>query len=321
MTNENTIVGEEPEIVAADPEPEAATEAETEAEETADEDAPGGDGAEVDGDDAEADDDGESDDDDGDEIELNIAGNPRKFGKKQTAGEVAAELQKFADETWQAHTRRSQEVAERDKSLKARAESLDKIQQMDDEAFKLFAAAKSYDETASTLRQKLAQTDRYNNPDQYRFISDDIAQYQAAAQQARTALGQREQMAEQARLAEVQRRQQEGAALVKRQIKDFDPDKVVDYVAKNYGIDAKRAKETWGLDPAVAMMADKAMRWDQMQERARKSKAPPAKQPEPVRTKARKGGAVRKSYETMSPEEFDRVRRKERAAHAAKRLR
>lgn len=308
MADENTIVGDDPEIVAADTKPETAPEAETEAEEAADDDASGGDEAEVDGYETEADD----EEDDGDEIELNIAGNARKFSKKQTAAEVAAELQKFADETWQAHTRRSQEVAERDKAIKARAEAIDKIQQMDDEAFKLFAAAKSYDETVATLRQKLAQTDRYQRPDEYRFISDDIAQYQAAAQQARTALSQREQMAEQARLAEVQRRQQEGAALVKRQIKDFNPDEVVDYVSKRYGIDAKRAKETWGLDPAVAQMAWKAMRWDQMQERARKSKAPPAKQPEPVRAKARKGGAARPSLENMPIEQYHKMRMQQR---------
>lgn len=322
MADDDTIVGQEPEIVATEPQPDAATDTEADPEEAADDEASGGEEPEAEGDDDEPDDDGEDegDDEDADEIELNIAGNPRKFSSKQTAAEVAAELQKFADETWQAHTRRSQEVAERDKSIKARAEAIDKIQQMDDEAFKLYAAAKSYDETAAQLRQQLANTDRRNDPDTYRFISDDIAQYQAAAQQARTALSQREQQAEQARAAEVQRRQEEGAALVRRQVKDFDPDAVIDYVSKAYGIDAERAKSTWGLDPAVAIMADKAMRWDRMQERARKTKAPQPKKPEPVKAKARKGGNARPDPDKMPIEEWHRKRVKERAEHQRRRL-
>jgi hypothetical protein len=319
---DEAIVGDDPEIAAIQT-PDAAQEPEPDDDEIADVEPSGDDDATDEGDaeDAEGEDEGPDDTgDDDDEIELNIAGNIRKFSAKASAKEVAQDLQIAADQMWQAHTRRSQEVADRDKSIKARAEALDKIQTYDDEAFKLYAAAKSYDETAAALEQQLAQIDRRHDPDGYRFASDDLVRYRQAAQQAKVALSDRETMAANVRAAELQRTREAGRVAVQKALgKSFDENAVIDYASKSYGIDRKALAETWPDNPAVTQMAYKAMRWDQMQEKGRASKQPQPKQPEPVRARAKKGAPTTAADLLTAPGKADAYHKLRMARLAARR--
>jgi hypothetical protein len=252
--------------------------------------------------------------DDGDEIELNLGGNPLRLKATASVKDAAAELQKFADQTWATHTRRSQEVAEKAKEVQARAEAVEKIQKMDDDAFSLFAAAKGYEQQAAQCAQELQQLPRTpENMDRYRFLSDDLASAKAAAASARAELVRREQHAEQLRTAEMRRQHEAGAQSIMRKIKGFDPAKVIGYMAQNYGVQEAEARNTWGLNPAIAEVAWKAMRYDELQSAAKKAK--PASQPtpaEPTPATVRRTSAPRAGLDQMSPEQYHKMRMKQR---------
>ena len=270
--------------------------------------------AEIDAEDgSESDDADESDeeaDDDDEVIELNLGGKTVRFDKNQTAKDAAEAVQQFADETWRAHTARSEEIAATRKELQARSEAIDRLQAMDDHAFNLFTQAKQYDSAIANLEQQLGAIDRNANPDQYRFLSDDLNSYRAASEQARTALKTVEMQSSQEKQAHAQRLQTEGEAKVRKAVPKFDEKAVIDYVVTNYeGFDRQIAEATWAQNPAFAIMAHKAMERDNMHAAAGKAaqKSAPRKA-KPVKPVARKGGPARRNLADMSPEEFHRVR-------------
>jgi len=300
-------------VVAPDAERDdiAETEAPEVEDEASDAEAPDAEFDTEDGDD-EGDVEGESDEDD-DFVELNLGGKTVRLDGSQTAKEAAAMVQQFADETWRAHTARSEEVAETRKALQARAEAVDKLQSMDDQAFGLFAQAKQLDTSIAGLEQQLGTIDRHADPDNYRFVSDDLVRYRQASEQVRGALAQAEAQSGQARAAEMQRLQQEGEAKVRKVLPKFDETAVIDYVTTKYeGFDKVQASSSWALNPAFAIMAHKAMEHDRMLARANKASRPDAKKAKPVKPVARKGGPARQNLADLSPEEFHKRRMEQR---------
>lgn len=305
MADDEAIVGQAPEIAAADPAPEAAPETDNDEIES------------VDAQDASDDDDlSLLDDDDGDQeagdepeaVELNFGGNAYKFDPNATAKEVAEQAQKFADEAWSATTRRNQEIADQRKEVEARAAALEKVQSYDGQAFDLYTQALQADRLAQQYEQQLSQTDRFANADQYRFLSDDLARAKAASASAREQLAAVEGQGVAERAAEMKRRHEAGAEQVKRSVKGFDPEAVIAYAAKTYGIDAEAAKGNWGLDPSMAIAMHKAMKWDQLQAKAAKRKPAPA-QAKPVKAQARGGaGSRQQTVETMPIDKYHEMR-------------
>ncbi len=310
MADDEAIVGQAPEIAAADPIPEQSPETENDQVEA------------VDAPDVSDDDDlALLDDDDGDQeagdepepVELNFGGNAVQFDPNATAKEVAEQAQKFADEAWSATTRRNQEIADQRKEVEARQAALDKVQQYDGQAFDLYTQALQADRLAQQYEQQLSQTDRFADADQYRFLSDDLARAKATSASAREQLAAVEGQGVAERTAEMRRRHEAGAEQVKRNVKGFDPDAVIAYAAETYGIDAEAAKGNWGLDPNMAIAMHKAMKWDQLQAKAAKRKPAPA-QAKPVKAQARGGaGSRHQTVETMPIDQFMKLEQAKRA--------
>lgn len=270
-------------------------EANTEAVDTeALDDAPEDDAEDVD---AEAsDDDGEGDrdaeegeGDDGDEeedVELNLAGNVRKFKANAPASEILEDVQSWAKEMEAGVTRRNQELAEQRKAVEARTEALGRIQEMDDEAIDLFTQAQSLDRAVYQMRQRLQQIDRNQDPNGYRFLSDDIAAAEQRSVQAKQQLSQREQQSTMAKAAEVERLQREGEAAVRKQLPKVDPEKTIAYAVKTAGINEETARKQWAVNPAVFIAFEKARQFDEMKERA-KAPPPKPKAAKPVKSRGR----------------------------------
>ena len=314
MADEEAIVGDEAEIAPTEPTETEAVEPEAEDVEAVDAEASDGEEMEAaDGEDGEEPDGEDDAEDDEDVVELTIGGNAKRFDSKQTAKEAAAELQKFADETWSAHTKRSQEVAEMRKSVEASAEAMQKLQHLNDEQFKAYAQAATYDQSIAVLQQQLDQIDYDQDPDAYRRTSDTLVRYRQESERARQYLQQAEAATAREQQLEMASRQDENAAKIKRKLKGFDEAQLLDYVEKEYGIERNKAATTWALDERVAEMAFKAMKYDSMQRASRKKSAPVKPKAEPVKSRARKGGAAPQSLENMSPEAFHRMRMKQRA--------
>ena len=238
-------------------------------------------------DEADPKDDGEGDDD---EIVLNLAGNERRFSAKASAAEVAEEVQSWAKEMEAGVTRRNQELAEQRKAVEARTEALGRIQAMDDEAIDLFTQAQSLDRAVYQMRQQLQQTDRNQNPNEYRFLSDDIAAAEQRSALAKQALAQREQESTAARKGEVERLQREGEVIVRKTLPKVDPEKTIAYATKVAGIDEEQARAQWAVNPQVFIAFEKARKFDEMQTRA-KGTAPKAQAAKPVKSRARQTAA------------------------------
>lgn len=262
---------------------------------------------------ADADEDEGDEDEPDEEIELNLGGKTVRLNASQTAKEAAELVQQFADDTWKAHTARSEEIANTRKQLQARTEALEAITTMDEAAFQSYTQAKQYDAAIASLEQQMQGIDRASDPDGYRFASDDLARYRQAAEQARQVVLHHETQGQAARAAEAKRLQEEGAAKVIKAVPKFNADEVIDYVVSAYdGFDREAAKTTWAMNPAFAIMAHKAMQHDRMTASARKARPAAQKKANPVKPVARKGGPARRSLENMSPEEFHAIRLKQR---------
>lgn len=234
-------------------------------------------------DDPDAESDGDDDGED-EEVELNLAGNVRKFKANAPASEILEDVQSWAKEMEAGVTRRNQELAEQRKAVEGRMEALDRIQKMDDEAIDLFTQAQTLDRTIYAMRQRLQQIDRNADPNGYRFLSDDIAAAEQRTALAKQQLAQREQESTLAKRAEIERLQREGEAVVRKAMPKVDPEKTIAYAVKTAGIDEATARKQWAVNPTVFIAFEKARQFDEMRERA---KAPPAQKQAAKQIKSR----------------------------------
>ena len=86
---------------------------------------------------------------------------------------------------------------------------------------------------------------------------------------------------------------------------------MIDYVVNTFGIDRSLAEAEWSMNPATAIMAQKAMLYDRMQAKA--VAKPPVKTATPVKPTRTKGGASAKNPDDMSMDEWLAWRNKQAA--------
>lgn len=285
MTDE-TLPSEETEAEAVDAS--AETEART-AEETGSEtvdEAAGEDAAE-----STSEDGGEAgDEDSAEEVEIDFGGNKLSVRKADIPDEVLEKVQSFAKDTWAEHTRRSQEVAEQRKALEARQAAVDKLTNLQGEALETFSRGQSLRAELQQLQQIDLSAMWQSDPDRARRTSDLISRKQAEFQQTLSKVAQIEAETSRQQEAEASRLREEGKAEVERRIKGFKADEVVDYVVNTHGMDRAVAERDWPMNPAMTVLAHKAMLYDRMQAKAKASAAPKTPTAQPVKATAKKGG-------------------------------
>ena len=249
---------------------------------------------------------GEGEQEEAEEIEFDFGGNKLKVPKDSIPPEVAEQLDKFTKGTWSDYTRKSQEAAERSKSLEAKEQAVERLFNMNGEVLQTFSRGLAVQNELQQLRNidlnALWQSDR----DQARRVSDLISQKQAELQSIANTVGQKEQELTRAQQAELARRMDEGKQATERMQKGFSQKapEVVDYVVKSYGM-SKEEAETWPLNPRMAVMAYKAMLFDRMQTNVKPKPAPKVAQADPVRPMKAKGSATAsKDPDKMSVDEW-----------------
>ncbi len=205
---------------------------------------------------------------------LSFLGRETAISADLPPAEIVARAQEILKESEQATTRKTQEVAELRKSAETGLQAAQRVQTLTNEALDAYSQVRGLEASVEQMEQQLMQADRYANPDQYRFLSDDIARARAVIDEKRYAVTHAEQQAAVAQEAEMTRRHEEGKAIVLKKIPSFKEAEVVAYVAEKYGIDKELAAKTWGRDPGVAEMAYKAMLHDRAAERAKRRSAP-----------------------------------------------
>lgn len=273
LSDESTV-GEDAEIETETPEAEIAEgEVVLEAEEVDAE--PEGDGPEV--------------------IEFDFAGTKYQVPTGSSVDEVAERIQELATNLQGDYTRKTQSVAEERKQveeaaakMQAQQESLDKLEGLSNERLATVSQGLLLQREIEQLRAMDPNGTLWqSNPDQARQVSDAIAQKQAQLNAVTQQAAQQEADLAQARSADIERRMQEGREFVTSRVSDFDETALVDYAANN-GIPREDA-EKWSLSPAVAIIVDKARRFDALQAKATRVVPKSVKPAKPAR-----GGSSRR---------------------------
>ena len=252
--------------------PEAAEDAEVEDDE-------GGEGEEGDGDEVE-------------EVEFDFGGEKLTLPKDAVPEELAERISNFTKGTWADYTRRSQELAERSKTVEAQEGAIGKLAGLQGETLQLYSQGLALRSEIEQLQASDLNRLWQSHPDQARRISDQISQKSAQFSSIVQQVAQQEAALSDAQTQERQRRAEEGKAQMERRIKGFSQkaDEVVDYVVKTYGFTAEEA-QSWPLNPRTAEMAYKAMLWDRAQTQARsKGRVVEPAPKAPVRPIKGKGG-------------------------------
>lgn len=239
-----------------------------------------------------------------------------------TAPEVVAEIQKFASDVEADSTRKYQEAADARKAVEQRQQQLEKLANLSETQQELYARGTNIKAEIAQLESIDLNALWQSDPDRARRVSDQLAQKNAQFQQTVNELNQTETQANQAQEQYVAQQREAGRAVIEKAIPGFNPDPVIDYVMKAYAdlgqsLTLEEAKANWPLNPGYAMIAQKAMLYDQMKEKAKPKPAAKA-QTKPVTSMPNKGqGKASKEPKDMTPEEFSAWRYRTMAAKNA----
>lgn len=226
-----------------------------------------------------------------DSLVLDLGGNKLELAKDSNLADVLEQVEGYGKGLQADYTRKTQEHAERVKSLEAREKSLEKLSTINTDVLNVYAKAShlkaEIDQFQNLDMNALWQSD----PDQARRLSDLRSSKQSEFSQALAELNRKEQELTRAQETERNRRKEEGKALIEKQVKGFNADEVVSYAIKE-GIPEQDAKD-WALTPQLAVWAWKAAQFDKMQAKA-KQPAPkqqkPAQPVTPMKAAGKAGG-------------------------------
>lgn len=251
------------------------------------------------------------------EIEFDFGGNKFRVAKGAIPDEVAEQLDKFTKGTWSDYTRKSQEVAEARKALAAEQEVVQKLGTLRNEALSAYAQGLALRSEIEQLQKVDVASLWQSNPDQARQISDALSAKQAAFQRTVAMVSEHEARAAAEEQQHVARLAEEGRQKVARAVKGFDEAKLIEYATKN-GVPEEAAR-TWPLNPPAAVMAWKAMMFDQMQAKAAPAAKPAAPPAAPVKAIAARPAPTAKDPEKMSDDEWFQWRNSQIARRQAAR--
>lgn len=222
-------------------------------------------------------------------LSVNFAGTEFEYNEGEIPPEMAEKLQETVKGFEAAQTRKSQELAETRKAVEEAKASVDKIQALEGDAFKLYTHGQSLKQEIESIERLDMNALWQSNPDQARQFSDKLAADKAQLAQVIQTTNQYEMASSQAQQVEMTRVMDQGRKDVLKYNPDFmkNEEAIIEYVKDTYGMTDEQAR-TWPLNPASASMADKARLYDQMKDRIKAKKS--AKAPKlPTPTKAIKG--------------------------------
>ena len=237
-------------------------------------------------------------------LEIDFAGTKFEYKEGEMSSEMAERVQETIKGFEGAQTRKSQELAEMRKTVEEAQASVDRIQGLDGQALQLFTNGQQLKQEIARIEQMDLQALRQSNPDQARFLSDDLSTYKAQLAQVTNEVDRLETASSEARKVEMDRVMSEG----EKEVLKLDPDfmksetEVIEYVTKEFGMTEEQAK-TWRLNPATAVMAKQAMLYGKLQERIKAKKSAKIPKPTPTKPVKGKGAAAKTDFSRMSASE------------------
>lgn len=265
----------------------------------------------------------EAEDTEGDEEpevdSFDFGGNKLELPKGSVPDELREKIEDFTKGIWGDYTRKSQDVAERSKSIEAREQAVEKLSNLNGEALNLYSKGLALRSELEQLSQVDLNAMWQSDPDQARRISDRVSQKQAEFNSIVSQVNQKESELTSEQQAELARRRDEGRQVVEKRIKGASEKipEIVGYMVENYGLDRKEAEDNWPLNPTFTEVAYKAMLYDRMKSQT-KPKKPAPKQAQPVKPMKAKGTAkpnldLVKDADKLSPDEWMRRRNRQLA--------
>lgn len=226
-------------------------------------------------------------------------------------------LEKFkAERLMQAdYTRKTQEVAEQRKAVEAEQQRFQQNATLHQQAMQEIARVTAIDDRLQQFSQVNWAQLANENPVQALQLQGEYQQLQAARGQLVGAITQKQQQVIAAQQQETAKRYQEAEAFVKREIKDWSPekDRELETYARAQGIDSRALSGFVLANPAILKLVDKANQFDRLV-KTRTAK-PTAEQPKPVTRIGGSNANNKKSLSEMSDDEFIAARRKYIANH------
>jgi hypothetical protein len=255
----------------------------------------------------------EGEDEEPEEIELKVGGDVLKVPKGAMPEEIRDQVQKFVDSAESSYTRKFQEVAESRKALEARQQSIERLASLNDTQQDLYARGTTLKSEIARLQAVDLNAMWQSNPDEARRVSDRLAQRQAQFQQTVNELSQTESQFNQAREQQIVQQREAGRAVIQKAVPDFKPEPVIDYVVKAYAdlgqpMSKEEAQANWSLNPGYAVIARKAMLYDQQQAKAKTigTKPKPAEVKAPVTAPKGRGAAKSAALNLSDPAQMQR---------------
>ena len=213
------------------------------------------------------------------EIELDFAGNKRKFPANATLKEIAADLEAYNKGLWSGHTKRSQEIADKARHLESEMSAVQKLRGMNEQLLDQYSQGRI---VGSELRQ-LEQVDLNelweSDPDRARQVSDRINQTRAKFNQIVNNVQQTETALSSEEARSVSQQSEQGRQVVLKAIPDFEASlpALKEYAVKHGVTEAE--VDNWGSNPFAAIAVYKAKKYDDLMSKAGKATQPRAAAP------------------------------------------
>ena len=231
-------------------------------------------------------------------------------GSKDAVEKFKAERLMQAD-----YTRKTQEVAEQRKAVEAEQQRFQQNAALHQQAMQEIARVTAIDDRLQQFSQVNWAQLANENPVQALQLQGEYQQLQAARGQLVGAITQKQQQVIAAQQQETAKRYQDAEAFVKREIKDWSPekDRELETYARAQGIDSRALSQFVLANPAILKLVDKANQFDRLV-KTRTAK-PALEQPKPVTRISGANANNKKSLSEMSDDEFIQARRKYIATH------
>lgn len=231
-------------------------------------------------------------------------------GPKEALERIKAERLMQAD-----YTRKTQEVAEQRKTVEAEQQRFQQNVVLHQQAMQEIARVTAIDDRLQQFSQVNWAQLANDNPVQALQLQGEYQQLQAARGQLVNAITQKQQQVIAQQQQESAKRLQDAEAFVKREIKDWSPekDRELESYAKTQGVDSRALSQFILTNPAILKLVDKAAQFDRLV-KTRTAK-PVQEQPKPVTRIGGAGANNKKPLSEMSDNEFIEARRKYIANH------
>lgn len=243
-----------------------------------------------------------------DEIEEELEG-VKLRGKKEALERIKAERLMQQD-----YTKKTMSLAEERRAAQAEREQFTQVRElhtkMDQELFQL----RSVDARLNQLRGANFAALSQQNPEYAQQLRDELIQLQAYRPQLEGSITQKQQQLHLNEQRETAKLFSEAQAFLMREIKGWSPakDAELETYAKSHGVNTGELGKFLLRNPQIAVLIDKAQKWDKsIKERMTTIKQQAAAPKPPSRVEGGKA-STQKSLSDMSPAEYREYRQKQR---------